>query len=275
MPSFFEMVAKVLDRAYDELDDPKKDDLIAKGLDDLSSHYANVLTNGGPSYVSDVVRFGYVFRYATAHADYLNQAMAFSPDLRRGLDCTHVNITCIGGGPGSDVLGFVKYLLKQESRPKVTYWVLDKEQSWVDTWGDLDAIASDEIMTSRNFLAVDVTNKGSYEGYKKPFQADIFTLLYFLSEIFRFKEAATQFLDYCLSKMKKGALLVALDFEDTRLQEWIDGLAQKCGLETVESAEMRLVVGFDEQKANLQKYIDKFGSPKLQAQIMFRVYKKS
>jgi hypothetical protein len=98
--------------------------------------------------------------------------------------------------------------------------------------------------------------------------------MYFLSEIFKFKKAATEFLKHCFSKMKTGSLLVVLDFEDTRLQEWIDGLAEECGLETLDSAETRFVVGFDEQKDALQKYIDKFGSPKLQAQIMFRVFKK-
>jgi len=152
--------------------------------------------------------------------------------------------------------------------------VLDKEQSWVDTWGDLDAIVSDELMTSRNFMAIDVTKKESYDSFKKAFRSDIFTLIYFLSEIFKFKKAATEFLEHCFSNMKKGALLVVLDFEDTRLQDWIDGVAEACGLETVESAEMRFVVGVDEQKDSLQKYMDKFGSPKLQAQMMFRVFKK-
>jgi hypothetical protein len=66
-----------------------------------------------------------------------------------------------------------------------------------------------------------------------------------------------------------------LDFEDTRLQEWIDDLAEENGLETVETAETRMVVGADEQKSSLQKYITKFGFPKLQAKITFRVYKKT
>lgn len=49
MASFFEMIAKVLDRAYEELESADKDKLISDRLDELSDHYANVLTNGGPA----------------------------------------------------------------------------------------------------------------------------------------------------------------------------------------------------------------------------------
>ena len=42
------------------------------------------------------------------------------------------NVTCVGGGPGSDTIGVLKYLdehKKQEGIDKITCYLLDKEQA--------------------------------------------------------------------------------------------------------------------------------------------------
>lgn len=275
MATFFEMIKRVLDREYAQLGGAGKDDAIKKRLEELSEHYSDVLGKGGPSYADEITRFAYVFRYTTAHAEYLNQAFSWASDLCNAVERSDVSVTCIGGGPGSDVLGFVKFLLAKEGdKPQLTFSILDKEQLWADTWAGLDPIVSEEIKTSRTFLNIDVTQPNSYAGHKKPFQANVFTLLYFLSEIFSLKDAATTFLDHCFSAMEKGALLVVLDFKDSRLQEWIDGLAKNAGLDCIKSGEFRTVVGPDEEKSAMEEYIEKFGYPKLQAEIMFRLYRK-
>jgi len=275
MPTFFDVIKKVLDRAYKDIDASDKDTKITEQLGALSKRYNDILVKGGPDYEDEVTRFAYVFRYSTAHAEYLNGAIGWSPDLRAALKREQIYITCIGGGPGSDVLGFVKFFLSNKDRPKLTYFVLDKEQGWVETWADVDAIVSDELQTSRNFITVDVTDKPAYEKLKKPFEADIFTLIYFLSEIFKFKKTAEPFFTHCFSKMKKGALFVVIDFRDDDLQGWIDSLAEDSGLETLETAETRTHMGSDEEKTVLADFIKKFGSPKLQASVMFRVYRKT
>jgi len=274
MATFFEMVKRVLDVAYEEIEQEEKDKLIKDRLLELSKHYGDVLNKGGPSYSDEITRFGYVFRYTTAHAEFLNGAFAWSPELRKALSNEQVTVSCIGGGPGSDVLGFVKYLLAQKERPKLTFYILDKEQSWVDTWGDLDTIVSEEITTSRNFLPVDVTKPETYNIHKKAFKADIFTLIYFLSEIFKFKQAATAFLSYCFDKMKKGALVLVLDFKNDELQKWIDNLAEQEGLECVGDTEQKVTISPEEEKSVLKPYIDKYGAPKLTGDIMYRLYRK-
>jgi hypothetical protein len=232
------------------------------------------LAEGGPSYDDEITRWAYDFRYSTAHAEYLNAATGWAPDLRATLAEDQVHITCIGGGPGSDVLGFVKYILSNDLTPKLTYFILDKEQGWVETWVDFDAIVSDEIQTSRNFFDIDVTDEDKYKKLKRPFEADIFTSVYFLSEIYSMKDEAAGFFEHCFEKMKDGALLIAIDFRDSDLQAWIDGIAEDNGLEILETAELRTNMGSDEEKSVLKKYIDKFGMPVLQGQIMFRVYRK-
>lgn len=51
MPTFFEIIAETLARAYEDLSDDKHADTkIKKALENLSAHFNNVLTHGGPSY---------------------------------------------------------------------------------------------------------------------------------------------------------------------------------------------------------------------------------
>jgi hypothetical protein len=274
MPTFFEIIKQTLDTEYGAIEGADKDKRIAECLEALTASYNNVLVQGGPSYEDGLTRFAYVFRYATAHADYLNTIIDSSLELKAALTGARVDISCIGGGPGSDVLGFLKFLLKQKKKPQITYFILDKEPAWGETWADLDANVSAELSTSRNYFPLDVTKSDSYTKYTRPFKSNIFTMLYFLSEIFKFKTEVTEFLKICFQRMPKGAMLVVLDFEDSRLMDWIDACAKAGGLEAIASQTTRMTMDPIEEKGVLKKYIDKFGAPKLQAQVFVRVFRK-
>jgi hypothetical protein len=276
MPTYFEIVAKVLDRGYEEILGNDRDKKIAECLAGLSKRYGNVLAEGGPSYEDNLTRFAYVFGYATAHSDYLSTIIDNSKLLRAALAADQIEISCIGGGPGSDVLGFSKFLLRQQKKPQLTYFILDKESAWGETWADLDAIISSELKTSRTYLPLDVTQQDSYKKYARPFKADVFTMLYFLSEIYKFKDKVTPFLQTCFDRMKNGALLVVLDFDDSRLRDWIDEYAKNGGLVTEVGKSMRMTMDPSEEKAALKKYADKFErAPKLQADVFIRIFRKA
>jgi hypothetical protein len=261
MPTYFEIVGETLDRSYSDIESPKKDKLIIARLAKLSAQYANLLVEGGPSYADDITRFAYVFRYTTAHADYLHQLLSYSPDLRAALGGDTVTISCVGGGPGSDVLGLLKYFLTNKRPQKIIFFILDKEPAWGETWADLDATVSQELKTSRTYLPIDVTNPSSYESFVKPFRANVFTLIYFLSEIYKYRTRADAFLSTCFSRMNKGAVIVVLDFHDSNLEKWIDDCAGKHGLlELVSADDSNFTVTPAEEKSALKKYIDKFGA---------------
>jgi hypothetical protein len=275
VPTYFEIVCQTLDIGYEDIETTDRDSKITERLQELSDTYGNVLATGGPSYDDNLTRFAYVFKYATAHADYLNTIIGRSPELCEALTKKRVDISCIGGGPGSDVLGFLKFLLSQNEKPQVTYFILDKEPAWGETWADLDAIVSEELKTSRNYFPLDVTEPESYEKLKRPFKSDIFTMLYFLSEIYKYRKKVTTFLEVFFERMKEGALLVVLDFHDTSLESWIDQCAEDGGLETLIAIDNhRINMDPIEEKNALRKYINKFGSPKLQAQVFVRVFRK-
>jgi hypothetical protein len=72
VPTYFEIVSPTLDIAYGAIEGKNKDARIDARLQALTNTYRNVLTKGGPDYEDSVSRLAYVFKYATAHVDYLN-----------------------------------------------------------------------------------------------------------------------------------------------------------------------------------------------------------
>jgi hypothetical protein len=101
-----------------------------------------------------------------------------------------LRISCVGGGPGSDLLGVYKYVLHRQAikphdkMPNMTFHLLDKEDAWGESWSDVDAMTKSAISSSTMFRIIDVCDPVSWEKHKKFLQADLFTFVYFFSEIF-------------------------------------------------------------------------------------------
>jgi hypothetical protein len=77
----------------------------------------------------------YVFRYVLGHADFIYDFLRL---IREKLgapifDDEEIWVTSVGGGPGSELLGLLKYLEKADDEPdikKIVYTVIDKEANW-------------------------------------------------------------------------------------------------------------------------------------------------
>jgi hypothetical protein len=157
MPTYFQVVKQVLDGLYEDLPTGSRDQSIIVGLENLSKKYNTVLERGGPDYGPAEAKFAYIFRYTTAHADFLDGVIRLSDEIKALATRKNLIVSCIGGGPGSDILGFVKYLLPIDPKPHLTFFLLDKDQSWSDAWWNLDVILGSDLRTSSHFIPVDVT----------------------------------------------------------------------------------------------------------------------
>ena len=195
-----------------------------------------------------------------------------SPPIQSVLSGDKVSITCIGGGPGSDVLGFLKFLLERGDSPNIKYFILDKEPAWGDTWSDLDDIVAGSLRLWTDFRPFDVTKPSTYANFKRVFKSDIFAMIYFLSEVFAHKDAVTKFLRACFDRMKPGALFIVIDFINTELRCLIDQCAEEAGLHKSEALQWRgtPLHNSSEQKSELKFYTDKFGiEPKIRSSVFF------
>jgi hypothetical protein len=137
--TIFELVKIALDELYAEAVNhygSETDIQITRQIACLQNTLRN-LNKGEPNpttYKDPTVRFAYVFKYVTSHADYVVQILEkLQQNLNSSIfDKESIRVSCVGGGPGSDLIGLLKYLdEKNELEPvgKITYYLLDREQA--------------------------------------------------------------------------------------------------------------------------------------------------
>ena len=182
----FQIIKRVLDQEYDNLggSQAERDRAVTTALATLGEKYGNVLETGGPDLSDPTVRFAYIYRYTTAHANMAYELIRRSNVLSELFDSDAVTISCVGGGPGSDLLGVFKYLLDIKKKPKLFFYLLDKEQAWGESWADVDQVTGPELNSSTNFRPLDVCDRKSWSFQRKFLRANLFTFVYFFSELY-------------------------------------------------------------------------------------------
>jgi hypothetical protein len=274
----YELVKLVLDDTYDELGgtEDQRDARIVAALDQLRAGYKQLHSKPGPTYADPAVRFAYIFRYVSCHANLLCELLSHSWPRKLFAQDTFV-ASCLGGGPGSDVVGIIKRLLKMydddERTPRVQVYLCDREKRWLDSWGDVGT----RLPNLNLFVTacdLDVTDPTSWD-MTKYLKADLFTMMYFLSEVYALKDKATPFFRHVFSKAKPGALFAFIDNRSDHFSDWFDEMAKEAGLEILHDDECKRGMPGDEQQSVLNLYRSKFsGSTKLDADICERIARK-
>ena len=285
--TLFQLVKITLDSLYAEakaLHGSKTDKRINEAIALLSASYGQLANNARApiSYKDAVTRFAYVFKYVAAHGDYIIQLLEAYRNISGGkiFGLEKMRLTCIGGGPGSDLLAIIKYLLENESEgvKKVTCYLIDGEQAWADTWTELDDAFNSNFRLSTNFQKLDVTNPTSWADQRKFLEADVFTVSYFVSEVMSLDHSGTvtNFWDTVFSSARSGALFFYTDNGSTVFDSYFDKLWKKHKLKRVYGYEnQRVIPRFSEQTSDLGNYARKFNhNPKVQAFASARVLKK-
>lgn len=279
--NLMQLIKVVLDDAYVSIkakDDSARDVLIKAEIDSLSSAYAK-LTNRKVApidYSDPVKRFAYIFKYTVAHADYIMQLIRNEKELRTLIGRSSTEVACLGGGPGSDLLGILKYMIQAGVKDScVTCYIFDKERAWGDSWSNVARLLKSPFRVYPVFQQMDVTEPATWKSYQKFLRADLFTLSYFLSEVWKIKEAADPFFHHCMSQMKKGSMILFVDNNSSQFVGWFDELAARNKLKTVKKECCQLAFSNDEEKKDLGPYFEKFGWPKRASDAAYRIMKKA
>lgn len=287
--TIFELVKIALDELYAEgkhVYGEKLDVEIKKQMDYLATSYGSLnKSNREPVDYSDpATRFAYVYKYVAAHGDYVVQVLKLLKDKRGGsiFSSENLRVTCIGGGPGSDIIAVLKYLTDfQHCEPvkKVTCYLLDKEQAWADTWTELEDSLKCEVRVNANFQPLDVTNPASWKSQQKFLQADLFTMSYFVSEVSGLDKDGTvsKFWKTLFDGAKVGALFLYDDNGHQDFNSYFDDKWKEAGLSCILSKDnTRWTPSYSEQASELGDYLQKFGQqPKLRAYLSYRVLEKT
>jgi len=273
----FQIIKSVLDEAYNDIEgnEEEKDALILGALKSLRTEYSNLLTSEGIVYSLPTTRFAYIYAYVTSHANLVCKIIKDSDDLSAVFDNEKINVACIGGGPGSDFLGILKYLMVNDKKPKVKFKIYDKEKTWEESWSDVEDKVDPGFRISTSYSSLDVTKPEDWQHRTKYFQSDLFTMIYFMSEVLAFQDISNDYFANLFENAKQGALFLFVDNNNTKFYGWFDELAKKYGVEILKSTEAPMTVPTDENKHDLGKYYEKFKHPKLTADVAYRIGYKS
>lgn len=280
----FQLVYTVLQQLHQDVTDiygKKADAVIEMKLKEISAHYSNLRDEklAPIDYSPPETRYAYVFSYVAAHADFVYQ-MLNTTQKHLGKEIVKKEklvVTCLGGGPGSELVGLLQYLSEDEDSAleTVTAYLCDREQAWADCWTEIGEEVPGAMRLNANFQPLDVTDPISWSKQKKFLSADLFIMSYFASEIARLDAAADAFWSELAEKSKKGALMLIVDNAHTYFSEFINEKIITNHWKQLENGQVNLTPSGREQKSDLKDYLTRYGrSPKLRGNIEYWVLRR-
>jgi hypothetical protein len=274
----FQLLKTVLDEVLGEMEGSDADKIAAiRAKEDyLRKHYRKLASSTvALDYRDPATRYVYLCTYVTSHANIVYQRIKRSDELASLFERGKVQVACIGGGPGSDLLGVLKYAHGLPRAPSLKFFLYDRETAWSESWSDVDDKLGTHISTY--FQQFDVTDPESYERQTKYLSSDLFTMIYFVSEVHALRAKAEDFFSKLFAQAKQGALFLFVDNAASVFYEWFDQIWKTQGIELVEGAD-NITMGMpgDEQKSDLGEHFTKYlsGYPKLDANIAWRLLRK-
>lgn len=272
----FQIIKSVLDEAYNDIEgsEAEKDEDIRSALNYLRDQYSRLLHGTDIDYSHPITRFAYIYTYVTSHANIVCSIIENSNDLSVIFDNDKVNVACIGGGPGSDFLGILKYLMLNDKKPAVRFQLCDREKTWAESWSDVDNKVDPEFRISSSYLPLDITDPKDWKAHTKYLQSDLFTMIYFMSEVRVLRDSADAYFEYLFETARKDALFLFVDNNNPEFYGWFDELAEEHGIAILKSREISMTPPSHENKYDLGEYYDKFNYPKLKANVAYRIGRK-
>lgn len=224
----------------------------------------------------------YVFRYALPHAEFNYDFLRLA---RRHIGAplfsdTVMTVTSIGGGPGSELLGLIKYLSGADDEPKVKriiYTVIDKERNWQHVLDEMISATKTDIAIVAIFEQCDV---GSSKIPAKVTldQEDVVFMSYFISEICALPQDITvkANLNTILKTLKKGKLLFYKDSSASTFYYYFNASIRNAGrYEQLFDLKKRYSLNAPIYDGIFKQYIDEYGyDPKPSSDALSKVLKR-
>jgi hypothetical protein len=274
----FKIVKEVLDENFLLIPGNQQDRIrsVKEALQRLGRAYSNTC-NKAPDidYNDPAIRFGYIFRYVTCHANIVYDIICNVALLKEILSKKDVTVSCIGGGPGSDFLGVMKYMIEVNTAESLRCFMLDREGAWDECWCDVDAKCECDFHFATSFQELDVVTNESWRNKKKFLAADLFTMVYFLSEINERRDQAVPFFMNLFKNSNPKAVFLFVDNNVPEFTAWVDKLLSNGGVKIITGETGDWQMPTDEEKKELGEYLEHlevFGEkPRLKANVAFRV----
>lgn len=282
----FELVRSVLDNAFENIEGTEEERFrkIKRKIGELSSGYLDIDNSPDFDYSDPITQFAYIYAYTTAHASYVCQLLDRGDWQDAIPKAGKVRLVCLGGGPGSDFLGALKFYSRSSySGISIIANSFDRDRDWSFCWDSVLEQAEEcsehdgkcRILRT-NFHGLDVCESKSIRLFRPFLDADLFCMTYFISEVFKYKDLAEPFFANLFSNIKKGALVTFIDNNSDKYYNWFDSLTSDNNFDILSSGAEQWTPTYDEEKKVLEKYTTRLGgrSPKLRANLAYRLLQK-
>lgn len=282
MDTSFKLVKSVLDDLNSLIAKMHGNDAntqIQKRLSTLSGEYTNLTSaiRNPIDYADPVTRFAYVYSYVGAHSSYIKQRLLSCVPLKKLLQSDDpLTVTCVGGGPGSEMLGLLQACIEVDRSNKLSVYLLDREDGWAETWAELDSRLDSKFKLSTSFRQTDVTSYKTFDNLQKVFSSNIFIMSFFLSEIYSFRDDADEFFKRLVSDMAVGATVLYIDNSSANFTSYAESIFNSTQFVMLSNeTNIRILPDNTEQTSDLEPYKNLFSrTPKIQSQVSVRVWRK-
>ena len=122
-----------------------------------------------------------------------------------------------------------------------------------------------------------VTDPGAWTLHTKYLRSDLFTVVFFLSEVYAVRDEAQPYLEHLFAAARPGSYFLYLDNREGRFRGWFDTLAKAFDWDVLagDSCRMSMAYLWEEQVDDLGLYAQKFArSPRLTASVDYRICRK-
>lgn len=271
------MLQQVLARLESEMDCPPEERTAVINqhlLSTLDYRHLQDADREPIDYSDPGVRFAYIFKYVTAHAKLVSDIMGRSDVLQTTLRAAS-SVTCLGGGPGSELLGLSEAAAALRRPDSLHAMIFDQEPAWLSDWALV--VQAFHLPVSYMGQALDVCDPRTWRSLRTPLsRAELITSVFFLSEVFAQRKRASAFLDQLGDLMAPGAVFFYLDNAGQAFYHWAEEIFRAHGFTELERGQnLHWAMPLAERVKDLGEYSTRFAhTPTLKRQVAWHVLRK-
>lgn len=254
--------------------DEAKEQCVGTTLQHLRTSYGSLSNGSVIDYSSREAQFAYLFGYLASHVHVTEQLIHELPELECCLGQPSCRVSCLGAGPGSEFLGMLKHLEAYERSLDIQCVFCDREKNWGPTWGKIQSHLYLGQRTKPCFKHFDILKPSTWPRDASFLNANVITMSYMFSEIYRHHTALETFFTYMAAHVRPDTLLLYIDNDHSAYSNAIDDISNQYPLRVLKCGAQTVKVASSDKTAALGKYYRQWniGTPKLTTHIAYRLF---
>lgn len=205
------------------------------------------LPNPDIQYEDPFCRIAYLYMNVVIHANLMEIGLDSFHELRNLIrelitKGEEVRFCALGGGPGSELLGLVKFIQSKNYKHTsyLDFTLVDRVREWDESWHSLKIGVDEQLkeeygtdrskwasVISRSFLPLDVTKPEDFQDFATRFNGNnIFICCYLVSEIKGSIDKFEKTLNLLTARASEGAFILFIDRNERKVRETIQHLIE-------------------------------------------------